>query len=1243
MNSPNELGAWDKILRLFLRNQVVVFILTAGLLLAGLIVQPFDWDFGDIPRDRVAVDAIPDLGENQQIVFTKWEGRSPRDIEDQITYPLTTTLLGLPGVKTVRSNSMLGFSSIYVIFEEGIEFYWARSRILEKLNSLPPGTLPESATPTLGPDATALGQVYWYTLEGRDPQGEPTGGWDLHELRTVQDWTVRFALQAAGGVAEVASIGGYQKEYQVDVDPDALAANDILLGQVADAVRKSNLDVGARTMEINRVEYLIRGVGLVEGIEDLEATVVTARDGKPIRIRDVAHVTVGPKSRRGALDYAGAEAVGGVIVARYGENPVKVVENVKAKIAEISEGLPRRTLDDGTVSQVEIVPFYDRSEVVEETLQTLSDALIQQILITIIVVLILLGHLRSSLVISALLPLAVLLTFVAMRLFGVTANVMSLAGIAIAIGTMVDMGIVLTENMVERLDAAEPGDDRVALTRAGAAEVAPAVLTSVLTTVVSFVPVFALTGAEGKLFRPLAYTKTFALLAAFLLSIMVLPTLVRLLVWPKVERLREYDSWVHKAAAALIRPTHIRDWVLIGLGAAAVIFGLPLMGAFVVLVGLLRMSRSLIPEQWTRVIPWIENGVAAVAVTWLLTEAWMPLGFDEDFATNLIFVAVIAFGLLAIFWAFMQVYDRILMWTLRHKALFLSVPLALLVFGFTAWLGFDKAWSWLPDSVRTSERVVEIAHKLPGFDREFMPPFDEGQFLYMPTTMQHASFGEALDQLKLMDAKIAQVPEIDEVVGKMGRVDSPLDPAPASMFETIVTYKPEWRVNENGERVRQWRDHIESPDDIWKEIVDAAEQPGLTSAPKLMPINTRIVMLQSGMRAPMGIKVKGPTLETIETVGLELEELLRQVPAIKANTVVAERVVGKPYLEIEIDREAIGRYGMTIAQVQSALTVGVGGEALTQTVEGRERYPVRVRFMREDRDSPEALQKMLVPTPNGEEIPLEQIAEIRYVRGPQAIKSEDTFLTSYVTFDSVPGVGQTDVVEQAQSFLREKIRTGEFNLPAGVSYTFAGNYQNQVRSEARLQFLVPIALVLIFLILYMQFRKPSTSLVIYSSVLVAVAGGFILIWLYNQPWFLDFDVFGRSMRDLFQVGPMNMSVAVWVGFIALVGIATDDGVVMATYLKQRFQAAPPTSVAEVRAHVLEAGRRRVRPCLMTTATTLLALLPVISAQGRGADVMVPMAVPAVGGMAIELVTLFVVPVLYSMREEIAVRWKNRGD
>ncbi|MBW2551898.1 MAG: efflux RND transporter permease subunit, partial [Deltaproteobacteria bacterium] len=856
---------------------------------------------------------------------------------------------------------------------------------------------------------------------------------------------------------------------------------------------------------------------------------------------------------------AGAEAVGGVVVVRYGENPLEVIQRVKAKIAQIAPGLPKRTLADGSTSQVTIHAFYDRTTLIHETLDTLSTALFQQILVTIIIVLVMLRNLRTSLLISAVLPIAVLAAFVTMRATGVDANIMALAGIAIAIGTMVDMGIVFTENIVAHLDNAPANTSRARVIAHATAEVAPAVVTSALTTVVSFLPIFALTAAEGKLFRPVAFTKSFAIIAALLVSMVALPALAHLVL--------RRPARGRAAGASAAEPKRSR-----------------------------LASASLI--------------VVVVAVALLLTRSWLPLGPGHHFVVNFLFVAVTIGALLLAFFAFQHVYVPVLRWSLKHKALTLALPVAVLVGGVAAWSSLG---------------------------REFMPPFDEGSFLYMPTTMPHASFGQALDMLHTMDAAIQQIPEVDRTVGKMGRAESPLDPAPISMFETVVTYKPEFGIDADGKRVRNWRDHIRSPDDIWDEIVKAAEAPGLTSAPMLMPINTRIIMLQSGMRAPMGIKVYGPDLETIESFGMKLEALLCEAPGIRPETVFADRVVGKPYVEIDIDREAIGRYGLTIGRVQDVIQVALGGRTLTRTVEGRERYPVRVRYMREERDSIEALGRVVVSAPGGEQIPLEQLVEIRYVKGPQVIKSEDTFLTSYVLFDKLPERSEVDVVNDARAFLLAKIESGDLDIPAGVSYRFAGSYENQVRSEQRLILLIPVALTLVFLLLYLQFRRVLTTLIIYSGVVLCVAGGFILIWLYGQPWFLDFEFLGTDMQHLFHVGTINLSVAVWVGVIALLGIATDTGVVMATYLAQRFRADPAHTVEEVHDRAVEAGQRRVRPCLMTTATTALALLPVITSQGRGADVMVPMALPSVGGMGAILLTLFVVPVLYAWVQERGLR------
>ncbi len=1235
-------GVMDRLIRFCLENKLVVGLLALVVIGWGIMVAPFDWHLTGLPRDPVPVDAIPDIGENQQIVFSEWPGRSPQDVEDQISYPLTAALLGIPGVKTVRSFSMFGFSIVYVIFEDGIEFYWSRSRLLEKLSSLPVESLPAGVVPRLGPDATALGQVFWYTLEGRDEEGRPAGGWSLEELRSIQDWHVRYALMAAGGVSEVASVGGYVREYQIDVDPDAMRAANVSLSEVVAAVRMANRDVGARSIEINRVEYVIRGLGFVREIADLENAVVKVHDHVPIYVKNVAHVTEGPAPRRGALDKEGAEAVGGVVVVRYGANPLAVIKNVKAKIAEIAPGMPQKTLSDGTTSRVTVVPFYDRSGLIHETLDTLKSALFHQILVTVIVVLVMMLRLRSSLLVSALLPVAVLLCFIAMRTFGVDANIVALSGIAIAIGTMVDMGVILTENISRKLDEADVGASSLEVVYRATREVGGAVLTAVATTVISFLPVFTMTAAEGKLFKPLAFTKTFALLAAVLLALTLLAPAAQLL----LGRRR-------------------------------------------------RIARRPVPL-WRQRLRGLVTGMVAFIVALLLADQWHPLGVERGWFGNLVFVAFLLGTLLLFFFLFLRAYARILRWCLDNKGTFLALPLVITLVGAFIWLGFDGLLGWLPTSVKTWRPVSQFAHAFPGLGKEFMPPLDEGSFLYMPSTMPHASIGEVLDVMQKQDMAFRQLPEVETAVGKLGRVESPLDPAPISMIETIINYKPEFLRDEEGRhqrfrfdadaldlardsdghpapapdgepyymrgrfqrdsdgqlvpdsrgrRFRNWRPPLDpdvpgnegreawagirNPDDIWASIVEAGKVPGTTSAPRLQPISARIVMLQSGMRAPMGVKVSGPDLERIERVGLEIERYLKQVPSIEPASVFADRIVGKPYLEVRIDRQAIARYGIRVDQVQEVIEIAIGGKGVTQTVEGRERYGVRVRYMRELRDNIEGLGRILVAAPDGAQIPLTQLATIEYARGPQMIRSEDSFPVGYVLFDMVPGHAEVAVVEQARAYLDEKLRTGELVLPAGVSFAFAGSYENQVRSERRLMVVLPLALVLIFIILYLQFRSTVTSALVFGGIAVAWSGGFLLLWLYGQPWFLDFPVMGANLRELFQVHPINLSVAVWVGFLALFGIATDDGVVIATYLKQTFARRRPASIDAIRAATLEAGQRRARPCLMTTATTVLALLPVLTSTGRGADVMVPMAIPSVGGMTVAVVTMLVVPVLYA--------------
>ena len=1248
----------NKSIKFLIENKLVAVLLLLLFVGWGTINAPFNWNTGFLPSNPVAVDAIPDIGENQQIVFTKWDGRSPQDIEDQITYPLTTSLLGIPGVKTIRSSSMFGFSSIYIIFEEDIEFYWSRSRILEKLNSLPNGLLPQDVNPSLGPDATGLGQIFWYTLEGRDQKGIVTGGWDLQELRSIQDYYVKYALSSASGVSEVASIGGYVKEYQVDVNPELMRQYNVSLAQVVKAVKESNQDIGAQTLEINQVEYLVRGLGYVKSIEDIENAVVVSEDFTALRIKDIGKVSLGPAARRGILDKEGAEVVGGVVVARYGANPMEVINNVKEKINELSAGLPSKVLADGRTSQVTIVPFYDRSELIQETLGTLNEALILEILIIFLVIIVMVFNLRASILISGLLPVAVLMVFIAMKLFGVDANIVALSGIAIAIGTMVDVGVILSENIIRHIDESknimlteqatsnEKPHKKLSINEIvynATAEVSGAIVTAVMTTIISFIPVFTMIGAEGKLFRPLAFTKTFALAAALFIALFLIPPF----------------------AASIFKKVSIRKTTGFVLNGLLLVLGLLIMflgywiGILLISYGtvaFLKLNHTL-TEKRANLINIIAS---SLAIVFLLAEYWRPLGVDKSIVLNLLFVGIICFGLLGVFMLFQQYYSKILKWALENRLVFLMIPTSLLVFGF---------------------------YIMKNTGKEFMPSLNEGSFLLMPTSMPHAGIKENKRVLQQLDMAVASIPEIETVVGKAGRTESALDPAPLSMYENIIQYKPEYMLNENGERqryrvndagkyvlkngislraepreawqfvnakkqlipdnngefYRNWRPEIQSPDDIWNEIIRVTKLPGVTSAPKLQPIETRLIMLQTGMRAPMGIKVKGQDLKQIEAFGVQLETILKQSEGVKPAAVFADRIVGKPYLLIDIDREKIARYGISIQNVQDVLKVVVGGIIITQTVEGRERYGVRVRYPRELRSHPDDLKNIYIPVEKGSQVPLSELATIRYEKGPQVIKSEDTFLVGYVLFDKLEGFAEISVVENAQALIQQKITSGELSVPKGISYKFTGTYENQLRAEKTLSVVVPLALLIIFLILYFQFRSVSTSLIIFTGISVAFAGGFIMIWLYGQDWFLNFSFFGENLRDLFNMKTINLSVAVWVGFIALFGIATDDGVIMATYLTQTFDKNDPSDSSAIRKSTLEAASKRIRPCLMTTVSTVLALLPVLTSTGRGSDIMIPMAIPIFGGMIIDITSYFIVPVLFSWKKEIMAKRKLKNE
>lgn len=1256
----------NRIIKFFLDNRLVTILLLILLIVGGLATAPFNWHGGIIPRNPVSVDAIPDIGDNQQIVATEWMGRSPKDIQEQVTYPLTTSLLGLPGVKTIRSTSMFGMSFIYIIFEDDVEFYWSRSRVLEKLNSLPQGTLPAGVQPTLGPDATALGQIFWYTLEGRNPEtGKPAGGWDPDELRTLQDFYVKYSLATASGVSEVASIGGYIKEYQVELNPNAMRSFNVSVMDVMNAIQKSNIDIGAETIEINKIEYLIRGLGYIKNTKDLENAVITARNGVPVRIGDVAFVTTGPAPRRGGLDKEGVEAVGGVVVARYGSNPLEVIDHVKEKIKEIEVGLPQKTLADGTVSKVKVVPFYDRTGLIKETIGTLESSLSHEILIVIIVIIVLVFNLRASLIISSLLPIAVLATFILMKFTGMSANIVALSGIAIAIGVVADVGVVFVESIIRHREMPEnkeikSGVPLLKLIYTAVSQVSGAIFIAMITTILSFIPVFAMEGQEGKLFAPLAYTKTYVLGFAFILGIILLPTLAYL-----VFSIRINSEKIKRTA----------NYVLVLSGIAlAVVFGSAIaLGLTAIGINNLTAHRWKNPCRST----YLNVGIALLVAVYYLSEVWLPLGPERGFLSNIVFVGMAVGIILACLWVLVIFYERILRWCLSHRLLFLILPVFTVVFGFIIWLGFDKTFGFLTFG---SERIKQTAFwqtasaKFPGIGQEFMPTLNEGSFLLMPTSMPYTGVEQNLELIGTLDKRISNIPEVELTVGKWGRVQSALDPAPIQMYENTINYRSEYALDEDGHRqrfkvdsegafilkngekyrpsdgfrlispdslildskgdyLRQWRPEIHSAQDIWTEIIHVSHLPGLTSSPKLQPIEARLVMLSTGMRAPMGIKIYGPDLEAIEAAGKAIEQALKEVASIIPSSVFYDRAVGAPYIEIELNRPNMARYGIMIADLQEVISAAIGGMPLTTTVEGRERFPVRLRYPRELRGNPEELSKLLVSTSTGVQIPLGEVADIHYSKGAQMIQSENTFLMGYVIFDKLQGKAEVNVVHEAQNVLSKMVSDGSLVLPKGVSYQFAGNYVQQERATRRLLLIVPIVLLSVLLILYFQFRTVTASLIHFSGVFVAFAGGFILLWLYGQDWFLNFSFAGVNMRDLFQVHPINLSVAVWVGFIALFGVATDDGVLMGSYIHDVFKVRNPQTREEIRESVVHAGLKRVRPAAMTTATTLIALLPVLTSTGKGSEIMIPMALPAFGGMLIQSMTMFVVPVLQCMWRE----------
>ncbi len=1066
---------------------------------------------------RTPVDAIPDLSENQVIVFADWPGRSPQEVEDQITYPLSVNLQGLAGVKTVRANSMFGFSLLTVIFDEKIDNYFARTRVLERLNYLG-DLLPQNVTPKLGPDATGLGWVFQYYLDV-DPAKAPAGGYDLGRLRAEQDWFVRYQLNAVAGVAEVASIGGFVRQYQIEVSSMKMRAAGVSLQEVMEAVGQSNLNVGGKVIEENGMEFVVRGLGLIGAVGDLEQTVLAQREGTPIYLRDVATVQIGGDFRRGALDVNGREVVGGIVVMRNGENARAVIERVKARIAEITPSLP---------PGVTIKSFYDRSELIDRTIDTLKHALTEEIILVTLAHIIFLFHFRSILIVTFPLPVSILISFILMRQLGITSNIMSLSGIAIAIGVLVDAAIVMTENVIRHAEEGErrkaKGEDPITgeplpnhdptspfavrlspwetwqITLAASRQVGRPIFFAMAIIILAFVPVFALTGQAGKLFHPLAFTKTFAMIGSTLLAVTVVPVLCALLVRGPFHS--EQDNWVMR--------------------------------------GLLRL------------------------------------------------------------------YDPALDWSLRHRKSVLAAAAAMLLGALVL---------------------------IPRMGSEFMPPLNEGSLLFMPVLLPQTSLTEVKRIMSWQDQVISQTPEVVSVAGKLGRAETATDPAPVEMIETTIMLKPE----------SEWRKGM-TKDMLVAELTSKLTQvPGYVPG-FLQPIENRILMLSTGIRAQVGIKILGDNLDALQAKAFEVERIVRSIPG--AVGVAPSRVQGKPYLEIAVNREAMARYGLRAAQLLDVVEAGLGGRNVSTTIEGRQRFPIQVRMERDERDDIERLGDILVATPAGKHIPLGQLTDIRRKLGASEIASENGRLRVFVQAN-VQGRDLGGFVEEARRRIREEVA-----LSGGMTIEWSGDYENQITARRTLQIIVPSVLGIIFVLLYIVYGSAKEAAHVILAVPFALTGGVFLQYLLGYPF----------------------SVAVWVGYIALFGTAIQTGVVMVVYLEEAvrkaveakgerqkakgdggegagaiakggdpspfaFRLSPSAlSTADLIAAIKEGARLRLRPKVMTVATIVASLLPIMWSTRPGAEVMKPLATPVIGGMLSSLLHILIVtPVIFAWLRERELR------
>ena len=1153
----------EKIIEWSINNKFVVILATVFVILGGTLAMT-----------RTPLDAIPDLSDVQVIIYTEYPGQAPQVVEDQVTYPLTTAMLAVPYAKVVRGYSFFGFSFVYIIFEDGTDLYWARSRVLEYLNFVA-GRLPAGVTPTLGPDGTGVGWIYEYVLR------DTTGTHDLSELRSIQDWYLRYELTAVPGVSEVASVGGYVKQYQVEVDPNKLRAYNLPLRKVRTAIRRSNSDVGGKLIEMGETEYMVRGLGYIRSIEDLESIAVGVdASGTPILLKNVASVHLGPELRRGILEWNGeGEVAGGVVVMRFGENALEVIGRVKQKLKELEKGLP-----EGVV----IETGYDRSGLIQRAVGTLTKKLIEEMTVVALICVIFLLHFRSAFVAIFTLPVGILMSFLVMYSLGINANIMSLGGIAIAVGVMVDASVVLVENAHKHLERDRGKRPHIEIMIEASKEVGPALFYSLLIITVSFLPVFALQEQSGRLFRPLAYTKTFAMGASSLLAITIIPVLMTFFVReetfsPETTRKRRVWTWL----AAVAGPP-----LLVAAGGAA---GLPL-------------------PDWSLLAALAVSafGVVCLVPQRIIPEARNPLSRF-----------------------FIRVYLPFIRTVLKWRKT--TVLVALVAVGVT----------WYP---------------LSRLGSEFMPPLNEGDLLYMPTTLPGLSITKARELLQQTDKIIQSFPEVRSTLGKIGRAETATDPAPLSMIETTITLRPRvereeirverffsgwpgwlkkpltliWPEVKKGRVLHEWRkkrverffsgwpgwirrplariwpeERYITTDELVEDLDRAIQFPGLTNA-WTMPIKTRIDMLSTGIKTPVGIKLMGPDLQVLSDLGARIEAVVQEIPGTLS--AYSERVTGGNYVDFEIDRKEIARYGLTVADVQEVIMTAIGGMNVTYTVEGLERYPVNVRYSRELRDNIDKLKRVLVAAPTGAQVPLGQLAHVAIRKGPPGIKSENARQTAWVYVD-LKGVDVGSYVERAKEVVDREVA-----FPPGYSMVWSGQYEYMQKARRTLNVIVPITLVVIFLLLYLHFHSIAEAAIVMASLPFALVGG---VWL------------------LYVLG-YNLSVAVTVGFIALAGLAAETGVVMLVYLDETFDRRRThgllKTTGDLHASIIEGAVERVRPKLMTVATTLIGLLPVMWGTETGSQVMKRIAAPMVGGLISSTVlTLVIIPAVY----DIWKRWELR--